>query len=527
MIHDRLVHTDQALGKKRSFTPEGFLLCEDVPIARTGIQEYLNEELIGDGEDEKIEGGKNGIIKAERNAADVFRPETLASFEGKPVVDDHPDDTVGPHNFKEHVVGITLNPRRGTDDLENFILADLLIMDQDAIDAIDDGKVEVSCGYDAEYEPLGPGKVRQYNIVGNHVALVDRGRCGHKCSIGDKAMPKKITLMDRIYKAIKSKDSKALDAALKDAEEVPGMNEEGIEPNDKTDNEIEGAEGIHIHLHGVENGGTESSADPALADAPDTGEAAGAMSVEDRMTALEQSLATVVDAIKKIAGGAGGGNEAPPGEGEDPEAEAEGEGENTPPAQEGEEENEKEEFTGDEDMPTEEAANDEDYKEGEEGASTVKDKKGTKDGKTVKDSSGLKDMFAAVKSGAEIIAPGIKMPVFDKAAAARTTMDNVCLLKRRSLAASARTNDGAEMLELVTGSKKLKPGMACDSLGVVFNAVVAMTKDKNDITKIAPVKTLFGRSKVQDENKTRYAGVKTPADFNAANRARFGQPSRH
>ena len=31
-------------------TPEGFLICHDVPIARTGRQDYLNRELGGQGD---------------------------------------------------------------------------------------------------------------------------------------------------------------------------------------------------------------------------------------------------------------------------------------------------------------------------------------------------------------------------------------------------------------------------------------------------------------------------------------------
>ena len=175
----------------------------------------------------------------------------------------------------------------------------------------------------------------------------------------------------------------------------------------------------------------------------------------------------------------------------------------------------------------EEMAFDEDgtgeYKKGEEGALTVKDKK-----KVARDSAPLKAAFASAVSGAEIIAPGIKMPTFDSASNAKSTTDSICLIKRRALAASIRSADGADVFKQVTGNSKLKPGMTCDALGVVFNAIVALTKDKNDITKNSnDGKSLFGRGKTKDANAQRFSTIKNPADFNAAARAKYGQPSRH
>ena len=35
-------------------TPEGYLICHDVPIARTGPQDYLARELQMDGDPERV-----------------------------------------------------------------------------------------------------------------------------------------------------------------------------------------------------------------------------------------------------------------------------------------------------------------------------------------------------------------------------------------------------------------------------------------------------------------------------------------
>ncbi|MDI2595014.1 DUF2213 domain-containing protein [Pseudomonas sp. 681] len=225
----------ERLSARQRMTPEGFLLCEAVPIARTGTLLYDESELVND-DGPLVQGGSGGLVTIERNPDQVFRAETIASFEGKPVTLSHPDDFVNPSNWRELSVGITQNVRQG-DGIENdLMLADLLITDAEAIslvrapvDAATGQPVsplrQVSCGYDADYEQLAVGRGRQMNIVGNHVALVERGRCGPRCAIGDSddmrttdAKPQKRTWMDRVRTAFKAKDEAALEEALEGAE---------------------------------------------------------------------------------------------------------------------------------------------------------------------------------------------------------------------------------------------------------------------------------------------------------------------
>lgn len=157
-------------------TPEGFLICRDVPIARTGTQDYLAGEMRLDGDPERV-------ITVDRRPEDVFEAATLASFEGKPVTDGHPPENVSPENIGAYAKGHVQNVRRAGD----FIIGDLYITDAAlASDIRNDVKREVSCGYLCNYVPDGTG-YKQTNIRGNHVAVVPRGRAGHEVSIQDSA----------------------------------------------------------------------------------------------------------------------------------------------------------------------------------------------------------------------------------------------------------------------------------------------------------------------------------------------------
>lgn len=234
-------YTVQKLGPKRSLTPEGFLLCEEVPVARTG------EMIYGPGE-VPVEPGPDGLIRISRTPDEVFRPETLASCIGKPVTLDHPEDFVTPANFAALGKGSMLNLRRGSGIEDDLLIADLLITDQAAIDAIqDDGIEEVSLGYEADYEQVSPGRGVQRNIVVNHVALVERGRCGPRCAIGDKepeemktkdSKPKgKRSFADRLRAAFMAKDAESAEELAKEAEAMDEESEEEREEREAKEKE--------------------------------------------------------------------------------------------------------------------------------------------------------------------------------------------------------------------------------------------------------------------------------------------------
>lgn len=225
-------YTPTKLSEHIAETPEGFLLCAAVPIARVGIMEYAPGQM-------PIEAAKDGsMVQIERTEDVVFAPEAMASFEGKPSTVDHPAEDVTPANWKELAVGHAQNIRRGVGEASDLLLADLVITDEDAIKLVRGGLREVSCGYDADYEQIAPGRGRQKNIRGNHIALVRRGRCGSRCRINDEGEDymKKKSFKDKVTDAfsgwLKSPDGqKVLDEM---EEELPA---EGAEEAPATDSD--------------------------------------------------------------------------------------------------------------------------------------------------------------------------------------------------------------------------------------------------------------------------------------------------
>lgn len=157
-------------------TPEGFLVCHGVPICRTGTQKYMPAEIGEKG---------SGLVDVYRNEDEVFKPAAMASFEGKPVTDDHPPGEVNSGNYGAYIRGTVQNVRKGTGEDADYVVCDLVIFDAVLIDKIKHGKREVSCGYDCKYIDNGDGTYNQADIIGNHVAIVDQGRAGKEVSIKD------------------------------------------------------------------------------------------------------------------------------------------------------------------------------------------------------------------------------------------------------------------------------------------------------------------------------------------------------
>ena len=162
------------ISKNKALTSEGFLICQNASLARIGARDYAAVEVPG------LKADSEGIVKIFRDSAALFDEATIASVRGKPITLGHPADEVTPEN-SDVIVGTILNVYEGKDEL----LADLIIYDKEAIEAINNGISELSLGFDSDVEQTTAGLGRESNIRCNHVALVSKGRCGAQCSIKD------------------------------------------------------------------------------------------------------------------------------------------------------------------------------------------------------------------------------------------------------------------------------------------------------------------------------------------------------
>lgn len=292
------VHTVEQIGPKRRLLPNGSLLCEDVPIARTGWMLYGAGEI-------PLQAGPTGVIYVERTADVLFRPETIGSFMGSPIVDNHPQTTDGvtPDNWAQLAGGFsTTNVRRGEGPDADVLLADIIITRKTLIQAVNDGKREVSIGYDADYEQTEPGMGLQSNIIGNHIALVEKGRCGPRCAIGDHAhlsTPAKENTMTATVKQPATGKRRHLDVATLDAlgTLVDKARAELGGPGDDEEGGDEEGSGVHVHIHN----GTQREEKPPVK----TADAAA----EERFVKIETTLGTlptmIADAVKAaLPGGA-------------------------------------------------------------------------------------------------------------------------------------------------------------------------------------------------------------------------------
>ncbi len=278
--------TTEHIGRTREKTPEGYLLCRNVPISRVGTFRY--------GQNETTVKGKDGVVMLTRTADELFNPDTIASYEGKPIVIGH-DTFATPDNWSSIAKGHIQNVRRGEGSQRGLLLADLLIQQQDAIDLVESGTLtDVSCGYDATAVDDGNGEGHQVGIMGNHLALVQKARCGELCHIGDGFI---MNLKTKLRRLFRDGDEDAFNAALDTAD---------VKPMPQVD-----ADG--------EKDPKEEAAKDAPKEEPKTDEEAEG---DDRVGGLEKRLAALEEAIAKLAPKEEAGDEDDAPEGDDPKEEA-------------------------------------------------------------------------------------------------------------------------------------------------------------------------------------------------------------
>jgi hypothetical protein len=177
---------------------DGTLIVVGCPIARTGWQKYTVGDLPrGRAEELGVDvSNPSATIELYRPAKEVFAPEFLASLNGCSITDGHPPggEFVSPDNYNKYSMGHIQNVRRGTEPLEDGewpIVADLHISAEPLISKVRNKIArEISLGYDFSIDRDGE-KIIQCSMLGNHNAVVPKGRAGDLVRIED-AMPEEL-----------------------------------------------------------------------------------------------------------------------------------------------------------------------------------------------------------------------------------------------------------------------------------------------------------------------------------------------
>lgn len=165
----RVIRLDNLPLHQTFFTEEGYLRDRPV-LTRVGIFEYVNDD---------------GTIRRElRLPEDVFDPQSLASYRGKPIIITHGAGLVDKSNVHKESIGTILSEGyRSGDDVR----AEIVIHDTDAMKECK--MKELSLGYNLDLEET-PGEWNgqpydaiQRNIRVNHLALVQEARAGDQARL--------------------------------------------------------------------------------------------------------------------------------------------------------------------------------------------------------------------------------------------------------------------------------------------------------------------------------------------------------
>lgn len=175
--------TNALTGKHRHIDENGYLHVDKSPILKSGILEYLGSELLPEGEDtvDGVEVDPDKIYK-------VFIPEDelrkgADSFKLLPITNDHTwlgNEGEDAKDYQEGTIGENVYVEDG------MLYAPLVFTGDEIIkDITEEGKEELSSSY---YNRFEKANNKEYDFIardikGNHLALVDKGRCGSEVRV--------------------------------------------------------------------------------------------------------------------------------------------------------------------------------------------------------------------------------------------------------------------------------------------------------------------------------------------------------
>ncbi|WP_287146270.1 DUF2213 domain-containing protein [Enterococcus faecalis] len=168
-----VIRYDKAFIQDFKETDEGgYLTITACPITRPGVFPYRRTD--------------GGLSMEAKLPDELFSKTTVLSANAKPMTDDHPTEPVTAANYNKYSKGMTHNDAHV---LDNKLLVSFTITDAETIKKINDGKRELSIGFQADVsKETGVYNGMQYdsvqrNMLINHIAIVDEGRAGPEVAI--------------------------------------------------------------------------------------------------------------------------------------------------------------------------------------------------------------------------------------------------------------------------------------------------------------------------------------------------------
>lgn len=161
----------------RSYDDNGFLTVDKSPILSTDVLQYLGKEFVIDEvAGVKIDPDKIYKVRIPREELE----KAAKSFELLPIVDGHKwlSGGLDDGDAKKYQEGTTGSGAYVDDDGKLFV--PLKFTGKGILEHLKDGVEELSASYshDLRLDDTGQADFVAVNITGNHVALVERGRCG-------------------------------------------------------------------------------------------------------------------------------------------------------------------------------------------------------------------------------------------------------------------------------------------------------------------------------------------------------------
>lgn len=175
----------------KEIDPNGYWYIKGNPLTKEGVFSYSGCQIDQTG---KLGLEPDRLYNVYRPASELTSAETIKSFNGVPLINDHEMIGDGCTDYDSRPAGgVLFNVDRGTDMAALF--GDFKIYSESLKNEITNGKKELSLGYRCKYEPsrgVFGGKTYDFvqrDIIGNHIALVDKGRMGSDIRVYDsKAM---------------------------------------------------------------------------------------------------------------------------------------------------------------------------------------------------------------------------------------------------------------------------------------------------------------------------------------------------